>query len=132
MPYNIDDATYQEAKKLACVFLKDAASLGREGGRYFTYAELSAFLAEMGLDIPHHGLAMNAILDEISTDELEQGRPLLSALVILKDGNRPGSGFFKMARERGKYKGRSKDDEEVFWISELNAVYDYWDFRKAK
>ena len=63
------------------------------------------------------------ILDGISRGEHEQGKPLLSAVVILKDENVPGSGFFDLAGDLGLYAG---GDDLLFWVSELRRVHDHW------
>lgn len=80
-----------------------------------------------GLDIDNPGHRWNVlpnILDEISTYEHQQGRPLLSAVVVQKATHRPGKGFFKMARERGCL--QEGDDEDAFFICELKRVHEYW------
>ena len=66
---------------------------------------------------------MSNILDKISKNEHENGKPLLSAVVILRDKNIPGDGFFGMAKEVGLYDGNDKDQ---FWANELHRVHDYW------
>ena len=66
------------------------------------------------------------MLDKINRQEHEQGRPMLSAVVVQKEGNvygAPGDGFFKLARELSVFRGGNK---YVFWASELNVVYNYW------
>ena len=63
------------------------------------------------------------LLDIINEDEVIQGRPMLSALVIYKDEGRPGSGFFKCARGLGKLVG---NDEDGFWANEVKAVHKWW------
>ena len=79
----------------------------------------------VGLDMsyePDRNIMSN-ILDKISKNEHENGKPLLSAVVILRDKNIPGDGFFGMAQEVGVYNGGDKDQ---FWASELWRVYNYW------
>ena len=57
-------------------------------------------------------------LDEINKYEHREGRPLLSAVVTHKDGDRmSGDGFFRIAWELGQYK---EGDPEEFWRGELN------------
>ena len=63
------------------------------------------------------------ILDEINSDEVSQGHPMLSALVIYKDISRPGSGFFQCARGLGRF---TDDDEDGFWAKEVKAVHNWW------
>ncbi len=63
-------------------------------------------------------------LDRINWVEHAEGRPLLTAVVVNKDRRRPGEGFFKMAKEMGRFDG---NDWDAFWRRELQAVWDYWD-----
>jgi|SRR5579862_8588291 len=78
----------------------------------------------MGLTEPSGHMAgeLGQILGEISEDEHIGGRPLLSAVAIGSE-NRPGSGFFLLARQLGKPVG---NDEDVYWQRELRAVFDEW------
>lgn len=63
------------------------------------------------------------MLGEISSEEDEAGRGLLTAVVVRKDGPmRPGFGFFKLAQERG----RDVSDEERCWTEELQTVHGVW------
>ena len=63
-------------------------------------------------------------LDEINTHEHQEGRPLLSAVVVHKDGDgMPGVGFFTIAWELKQYLG---GDPHQFWTQELERVWDYW------
>ena len=63
------------------------------------------------------------ILREISTSEVQQGHPMLSAIAVCLDTGIPGPGFFALARNLGVYSG---DDDLAFWKHELNEVYNYW------
>jgi len=63
------------------------------------------------------------MLDEINHYEHQQGRPMLSAVVIRQDINMPGAGFFECARGLGKYHG---NDDLVFWAHELTEVHNCW------
>ena len=64
-------------------------------------------------------------LDEVSTYEHEHGRPLLSVVVVHKEGDRqPGDGFFKMAKRNGVQ--QPDEDNETFFVAELNRAHDYW------
>ena len=63
------------------------------------------------------------MLGEISSEEDEESRGLLTVVVVHKSGDgKPGTGFFRLARSRGRH----ILDEEWFWIEELRNVYDVW------
>jgi hypothetical protein len=77
-----------------------------------------------------HCAELAQALDDISTFEHENGRPLLSVVVVHKADDqretvmRPGDGFFKMAKRNGV---QAPDmDDETFFIAELKRAYDYW------
>ncbi len=84
--------------------------------------------AVVGLDMASEiGLIQIAqILDEINTDEVSQGHPMISALVIYQDPDkmRPGPGFFACARGLGRLRDK---DEDGFWAREVSSVHDWWD-----
>ncbi|MGE3109696.1 MAG: hypothetical protein AB7O77_15265 [Phycisphaerales bacterium] len=64
-----------------------------------------------------------SILGQLSTDEHEQGRPLLSVLVVHKTGDmQPGDGFFELAESLG----RDTSNLLEAWIAEVQKVYQYW------
>ena len=70
-----------------------------------------------------NGAALAHMLGEVSSEEDEEGRGLLTVVVVHKTGDmRPGPGFFRLARSRGRH----IMDEEQFWIEELRNVYDVW------
>jgi hypothetical protein len=65
-------------------------------------------------------------LGEISAFCDDQGKPLISALVIDQQKNMPGLGFFKLAHNLGKYDGSTNEKKrEKYWIQELNEVFNY-------
>ena len=84
-----------------------------------TYAAIGDLV---GLD--PHDFRLWAMLDEINRFENENKRPMISALVISKEENRPGSGFWVCASDLGKF--HKGDDEDRFWSNELKSVWDYW------
>ena len=52
------------------------------------------------------------LVGEISEDEHNAGRPMLSALVVEKDTGMPSSGFYDLARELGLLTGTTKSDKK--------------------
>jgi len=67
------------------------------------------------------------LLGEISTSEVKNGRPMLSAVVIRHDSHLSGNGFFELAFLLDLYNG-SKDEQkkEIFFFKEIKDVYSYW------
>ena len=93
-----------------------------KGGGITHYSDIAP-LVGLSMDSPGDRTIMSTILDKISMSEHENAKPLLSAVVILKEKNIPGDGFFTMAQGVGLYDGI---DEVQFWVKELRRVHDYW------
>jgi hypothetical protein len=84
-----------------------------------TYKELAA---TVGLDWnKDYGKCCQifSILRAICTAEVEQGHPMLSAVVVRQDTRMPGVGFFALARQLGRYQ---RGTDHSFWITEREAV----------
>ena len=95
-------------------------------GRTLTYGDLAP-LANLDMGNPGDRNKIAQILDEISSHEHAQGRPLLSALVVRGDasgGGLPGGGFFKLSRRLGAQ--RAGQDDVAFFAAELTRVFDTW------
>jgi len=63
------------------------------------------------------------ILGAISEREHKEGRPLLSAVVVLSGIRYPGKGFPALAQELGIY---DESDDFGFFVRELRRVHEYW------
>ena len=87
-----------------------------------TYQDIAVI---MGLPIQgqYMGTETGHILGEISEDEVEAGRPMLSAVAVGVGGS-PGPGFFKLARQFQRLASGQPEDE--FWDAERAAVYEAW------
>lgn len=87
-----------------------------------TYPDVAAIM-----ELPAGGHRMRKgvtrMLQEICEDEVEAGRPMLSAVAV-KTNRKPGHGFFDQARELGRLQG--KRAEARFWVRERRAVYKEW------
>lgn len=74
-------------------------------------------------DLEPHSARLAQMLGEISTEEDDEGRGLLTVVVVHKTGDgKPGSGFFKLAESRG----RDVSDAVRCWIDELKKVHEVW------
>ena len=89
---------------------------------YATYSHIAP-LAGLDMDNQADRNRIADILDEISRHEHNEGHPLLSAVVVRADENKPGQGFFTLARDLGVYAG---NDDLKFWLDELKRVRKYW------
>jgi hypothetical protein len=86
-----------------------------------SYSELVQQVETVRLEPDSNALA--AILGEISTEEDEAGRGMLSVVVVHKDGDKmPGPGFFDLAKRLG----RETTDKLAAWATEMDAVQRAW------
>jgi len=100
--------------------------LCRTGGSPISYRRLIN-QCELGLnmDIRHEKQLLGEILDEISTEEHKDGRPLLSAMVMDKKKGQ-GDRFFKLCEtlEMGEWKELKK--QEGFRESHIDKCLEFW------
>jgi len=66
------------------------------------------------------------LIGEISEDEVNCNRPMLSALVVEKNTGLAGKGFFKLATDLNKFTGKSKAQERLFLSKEKRSLYEFW------
>jgi hypothetical protein len=69
----------------------------------------------------HMGRETGHILGEISEDEVESKRPMLSAVAVGVNG-KPGPGFYALAKQLGLMK--ATDHELTFWEGQRRAAYE--------
>ncbi len=84
------------------------------------------------IGVPARGSFMaretGGVLGAISQNEMNNGRPMLSAVAVGVSG-RPGDGFFNWARDLGRLHGDCREAEDQFWGEEKQAVYREWKLR---
>lgn len=113
--YSCGVGQYEDARAEAHNVLRDIARKQAT----ITYGELVARIHSLRLD-PHGGV-LAQILDEISTEEHNQGHGMLSAVVVhATDDYLPGPGFFKLADTLGL----AASDEIALHAAELHRIYD--------
>jgi hypothetical protein len=89
-----------------------------------TYQEI-ALIMKLPLTGSHMAREVGQILGEISEDEVNNSRPMLSAVAVSKDG-RSSEGFFGLAESLGCLTDRDKAKDIEFWESEKKSVYKTW------
>ena len=86
-----------------------------------SYSELVSKIPSIHLE--PHDTRLNHLLGQVSTEEHEAGRGMLTVLVVYKGGEHsPGPGFFELAEELGL----DISDREAFWTSEFRKVCQAW------
>jgi hypothetical protein len=117
MKRRFSDREWRSAVDEAKRILRDRAC----GRVTITYSELASQLRTV--TIGYHDPDMDALLVDVSTEESNDARPLLSVVVVHKNGDQePGKGFYELADSLGF----DTSDRQVFWIAELNRVFDFW------
>lgn len=79
----------------------------------------------LNLDIPHEKSMLGEILNEISTEEHESGRPLLSSLVKIKPKGQ-GDTFFKMCEKLGYGEWKELKRDSDFLEKERERCRNFW------
>lgn len=117
-----EKSKYRETKLYHLVF-SELITAARYRGTV-TYQEIAKI---MGLPLSgnYMGREIGEIIGEISEDEVKQGRPMLSAIVVGVNG-KPGAGFFIWAKELYGVSDDDEFDEETFWKEECSKVYETW------
>ena len=92
----------------------------RAGAGTITYGQLCAAMTTM--EIRPHDFALRHMLGEVSTDEDDLGRGMLTAYVVSAEAGGPGGGFFELAEKLG----RKVDDRDACWVAELQRVEVAW------
>jgi len=117
MPYGVPDEIWSAAKS---EMRKTLVSVAR-GRRVIAYSDLVRQL--QSIRFAPENFVFHQMLDQISTEEDQLGRGLLTVVVVHKaEDMRPGPGFFELAESRGR-DVRTIDET---WLAELDAVWAYW------
>jgi hypothetical protein len=105
--------------------LRDMLITVAQNRQTITYSEVAL---SRGLDVRDPELARR--LDEISTDEYNSERPLLSVVVVHQEGDRmPGEGFFRLARSLRIQSANI--DNAIFFGVELQRCWEFWRNHRA-
>ena len=94
--------------------------------RMVTHGDLARAMHTVRLEA--HDEAMNHMLLDVSRNEAEAGRGLLSVIVVHKLGDmEPGKGFFGLAKDMGL----DTSDQTKCWINETKKVFAHWSNKKS-
>jgi hypothetical protein len=118
MPYGFDDAAWEWAKAEAKVILSERA---RVRGM-MAYSDLALQITSLDFDAGDPRFN-RWFLREVSVEEFQAGRGMMTALFVHRDGDmEPGPGFYELAEELGL----DVTDITACWISELHRVHRAW------
>lgn len=79
----------------------------------------------LNMELPHHRKDMGVVLGDISRYEHQEGRPLLSAIVVFKGTYDQGKGFYRLCYTLG-IGDAGKLERDLFGMQQLRASFDFW------
>ena len=88
--------------------------------RLIEYAELARLIDAIEFD--PHGTYFRKFLGQLSREEDLAGRGMITAIVVHKDDQLPGPGFYTLAADLG----RDVSDETRCWAQEVERVFNDW------
>ena len=97
-----------------------AAAKGRETVYYSDLAKATG----RPMKGPNWAVHIGRILGRISSEEAQDGRPLLSVIVVSRDTKLPGGGFYNLGKELHLLD--PGESEEAFIGRQMERVFDYW------
>lgn len=94
--------------------------------RTITYGELAHSLDPDYNPRDRHHRKISRALYSLNHYEVENGRPMIGAVVVRSSDGLPGLGFGILARELGLLDSDDSRVEYEFWKAELARVIEYW------
>ena len=120
--WKASDSKYYETIKYHLVYC-ELIEVARNRGTT-TYQRIAEII-EMPMSGSYMGREVGDVIGAISANEVEHGRPMLSAIVVNTRGF-PGEGFYWLAEEKGLYNPADYANPEDFWHEEQAKVYETW------
>lgn len=114
---NVVHSKYRGTPLHAAVLAELIASASTRS--YLPYDRLAS-LMRLPKSGEHTARELGIMLGEISEDEVDAGRPMLSAIAVGATG-KPGNGFYTLAFQLGVL--RAGADEHLFWQQQCEAVF---------
>jgi len=113
-----DEPEWEDAKREGKAILTERA----KQKEFIPYSEFVQHIRSIRFEGPHDS-RLPHFLAEISKEESQAGRGMLTALVVRKNGEcRPGQGFFELAEKLG----RNTSDKDKCWIQEVERIFEIW------
>ena len=120
MPFNIADDVWDRAVD---EIREQLVAVARQG-RTIPYSDLAQSLTTLHLTADAR--AFHEMLGDVSRRAFDRGEPLLSAIVVHKHDDKPGSGFCRMARGLGYEVEGDTAAEDAFSGREMERVWGWW------
>ena len=91
-----------------------------------TYGELAHSVDPDYNPRDRHHRRITRALYHLNHYEVENGRPMIGALIVRASDGLPGDGFAAVARELNQLDSGDPALEHEFWKAELARLYEYW------
>lgn len=118
---SFSNQVWKKAKKEALLAISSRAK--RRG--MITYGELIQNISSIQFDFndASHRYTLGVLLGELSCEEYEAGRGVITSIVVHKRGDtEPGNGFFELANQLGY----DISNKTLCWINLVKEVYRAW------
>ena len=125
MPYDIAQSEWNTTVSEITSILSNHAKtlIGQETISYSELYELVRHLVRSSPILGPEDHRFHEMLGDVSKNENQAGRGMLSVLVVHKSGDmKPGPGFYELAQKLGYV----FSDEDSFWIRQFNIVCKAW------
>lgn len=100
-------------------------------GKTISYSELiTQAKLKFNMENPNERGLIGSLLGQVSRKEVEQGRPMISCLVVSNGTNMPGKGFFELAEILYGISINNNDAQLKFFVDEMNKTIDFWKSKK--
>ena len=117
--------TPEEARVLSV--LQDRARRGQT----ISYSELiTQAKLKFNMENTNERGLIGSLLGQVSRKEVEQGRPMISCLVVSNGTFMPGKGFFELAEILYGISINNNDAQLKFFVDEMNKTIDFWKSKK--
>jgi len=116
--FNIPQQQWDAAKAEALAVL--LAQAQAKVKRPISYSELVSKITR--LDLEPHSQQLAHMLGEISEETYKSTGVLLTALVVHKEDNLPGNGFFELAKRLGERFGADQLAKLTYWTCQFEKA----------
>ena len=80
----------------------------------------------LDMSVPHDRGQLGHLLGEISWNEVQEGRPMLSSVALHAGDFKQGQGFFDLAEDLYSISFSNEDEKLKFGMNEMNKTHEFW------
>lgn len=106
----------EKKREVRCLLIKQV----KKSDEFLTYGQVCDMVENCPFEPGWH--IFHDLLGEISWEEYEEGRPLLSVIVVNQETMKPGGGLIKLAEACGY----DVTDPDAWWLKEVERLQRFW------